>query len=195
MRMKTNRSDCPTCSRNWAKSDGSNVNDMMKTIFSAAFLLLALVGATVKAQEPGPPGDPMRQPGRQGVLRRLGLSPEQMEQVRKVNQEKRGAVESAARRLREASRLLDEAVYADVADEATVNARLAEVQAAQSELSKIRTSMEFQIRRVLNPEQLKLFREMRRKDGARPSERPEGGPPPRRPMDGRNRRGLPPGSL
>src|SRR6187551_2529791 len=82
---------------------------------------LALVGVTTaqdnKAVEPQPE---MRQPNpnrphdnQSNLLRQLGLSPEQIQQIRRIKMEQRPSMDEAQRRFREANRALDEAIYAD----------------------------------------------------------------------------------
>jgi len=138
-------------------------------------------------REPGPPdGRPLAQP--QGVrnqaLRQLGLSPEQFRQIRRINMERKPLMDEAQKRLRMANRALDEAIYANNANEAEVQARLKDLQAAQAEVAKIRFMSEFAHRRVLTAEQLERFRELRRRfDEGRPMPQnrsfDEGGPPDR----------------
>lgn len=105
------------------------------------------------------------------ILERLGLSSEQMQQFRRVNGENRPRMRQAQQRLQEANRALDEAVYADAADEAFIQTRLKEVQSAQAEVIKIRTLNELAVRRILNHEQLTRFREARRNFNAALGER------------------------
>lgn len=119
----------------------------------------------VNAPPPPPPGADGMQDGRQGVLRELGLSRDQLGQIRGIRQRQRDAMEAAQEKLRAANRDLDEAIYADDATEETINKRLSEVQAAQSEVLRARSMTEFQIRRVLTPDQLRSFRDARRRFG------------------------------
>jgi Spy/CpxP family protein refolding chaperone len=118
-------------------------------------------GITAYAQDPA---DDDMQPANQrrvNVLRQLGLSPAQLQQIRKINQGRRPAIQQAQDRVRMASRRLDEAIYADVPNEAEVQSRLKEFQMAQAEVSRIRFMNEFAIRSVLKPEQLGRFRMLR----------------------------------
>jgi Spy/CpxP family protein refolding chaperone len=100
---------------------------------------------------------------RNNVLRQLGLSTEQVEQIRKINIERRPQMEAAQTTLREANRALDAAIYADVVNDADVQARLLQAQAAQAEVAKIRFMNELAVRRILTPEQLVRFRELRQR--------------------------------
>jgi Spy/CpxP family protein refolding chaperone len=72
-------------------------------------------------------------------------------------------MDAAARRLREANRSLDEAIYSDDVNEADFQARLKEFQAAQAEIARLRFESELGVRKILSPEQLFRFREIRRR--------------------------------
>ncbi len=100
---------------------------------------------------------------RTAAIRQLGLTREQRQQYRKINVERRPLMDEAQKRLRDASRSLDEAIYGDKVSEADVEARLRAFQAAQAEVARIRFMKEFAIRQILTPEQLIRFREMRRR--------------------------------
>ncbi len=98
---------------------------------------------------------------RNNALRQLGLSREQMQQIRRLNADRRPIMVEAQNRFRLANRAVDEAIYADLADETLIQARLKEVQLAQAEVAKIRFMNEFAVRKILTPEQLSRFRELR----------------------------------
>jgi Spy/CpxP family protein refolding chaperone len=72
-------------------------------------------------------------------------------------------VREAQQKWREANRRLDQAIYADNADETEIQARLKDAQAAQAELIKIRSATEFAVRQILTPDQLVKFRDIRRR--------------------------------
>jgi Spy/CpxP family protein refolding chaperone len=133
-------------------------------IFAAAVLMNP---AAVVAQEGPPPEDAMHQGGpenrRPNLLAELGLSPEQVQQVRRMNQERRPAMMVAQRRMRDANRDLDMAIYGDTVSDAEFAKRLGEFQAAQAELARLRFESELSVRKVLTPEQLIRFREIRRR--------------------------------
>lgn len=117
---------------------------------------------TVSAQEETPDVQTAEQPKRPGLLAQLNLTREQVQQIREINQQNRPQIREANRRLQEASRNLDIAVYSDTGDEAGIQARVKEVDAAHAEFIKLRTQTEFAVRKILNPEQLARFREIRR---------------------------------
>lgn len=145
---------------------------MKNTLFKLGLLtalLLSVVGAVSaqdnKAAEPqpdAPQANPNRPPDNQGDLfRQLGLSVEQLQQIRRIKQEQRPLMEDAQKRFREANRALDESIYADQVNDADFQARLRDVQVAQGEIQRLRFMNELAVRRVLTPEQLVRFREMR----------------------------------
>jgi Spy/CpxP family protein refolding chaperone len=128
-------------------------------VFAAtAFAQSGTPQAAPRFPDDGPPQD-QRRPN---LLRELGLSPEQLQQLKQINQERRPQMEAALRRLGNANRALDEAIYADVVNEADVASRLKEVQDAQGEVAQLRFTNELQVRRILTPEQLVRFRDLRR---------------------------------
>lgn len=115
-------------------------------------------GQPPEAQRPGA-NQPMDVRG--NVLRQLDLSREQIQQIRRVNMERKPVMDEAQKRFREANRALDEAIYADQVNDSDVQTRLKEVQTAQAEVAKIRFTSELAIRRILTPEQLVRFRDLR----------------------------------
>lgn len=164
-----------------------------------AGLLLIFAFSAVQAQFLNPPGGE-NAPPRPNLLSELNLSVEQMQRLRRLNQERRPLMQEAQRRLREANRALDEAIYADKENEAEIAARIKDVQLAQAEVVKNRTTIDLEIRRILTPEQLAKFRTLRAEymqvnnrvirtprggnlRNLRKSEPPKpfGNPPPRRP--------------
>jgi len=136
-------------------------------IFAVAFILsfaaFALGQSPDQPAVGGPPPVAHSPDARGNVLRELGLTLEQAQAIRRINQERRSALAAAGRRLREANRALDDAIYADTADDSLIKSRLAELQSAQSEAASLRFEKELAIRRVLTPEQLVRFRDLRRK--------------------------------
>jgi hypothetical protein len=72
-------------------------------------------------------------------------------------------MEAAQRRLREANRELDMAIYSDTVSDESFQSKLRAFQEAQSEVTRLRFQNELSIRKILTPEQLTLFREIRRR--------------------------------
>jgi Spy/CpxP family protein refolding chaperone len=136
----------------------------------AKLLLLLIVAITAMSgaalgQDGPPPDDPPpgdRQDDRRpNLLAELGLSPEQVQQIRKMNQERRPLMMRAQRRMREANRDLDIAIYADNFSDADFQARLKEFQAAQADMARLRFESEMSVRKVLTAEQIVKFRQLR----------------------------------
>jgi Spy/CpxP family protein refolding chaperone len=130
-----------------------------------AGLLLTLAFTAVKAQDNQQGDAPKSQfdePRRPNLWKELGLTQEQRQQIRRLNAEKRPMIREAQMRLRQANRNLDQAIYADNVDETEIQARMKEVQLAQAEVIKIRSLTELAVRKILMPEQLVKFREIRR---------------------------------
>lgn len=147
----------------------------MKTIRSfkiASLLGIVLMfvvtsfGQETKPVEPqdGPNPGANQQPDiRTNALRQLGLSREQVQQIRKMNMERKPLMDAAQDRLRLANRSLDEAIYADQVNDVDVQARLKELQLAQADVARIRFMNELSVRKILTPEQLTRFRELRQR--------------------------------
>ena len=133
------------------------------------FLLAVVMSGTLTAfgQDGPPPPDDARPPldrlddRRPNLLAELGLSPDQVQQLRRMNQGRRPEMMRAQRRVGEANKALDDAIYADTFSEADYQARLKEWQTAQAEVGRLRFENELSIRKVLTPEQLVKFRSVR----------------------------------
>lgn len=138
-------------------------------LFSLIFLAVLTAFSFSNAKAQNAPAQTDAQDGKAAGNRRaelldeLGLSPEQMQQFRRINGEKRPAMRAAQQRFKEANRALDQAVYADAPDESAIQMRIKDVQAAQGEVIKIRSLTELAVRRILTAEQLTRFREVRRR--------------------------------
>lgn len=139
------------------------------------FALLIFSAAGIRAQidvdnpaddaafDQAPPATPAGQQRRGfSLLRDLDLSPEQIQKIRQVNLALREPKQNAMRNFETAKRRLDESIYSDTADEATIEANLRGVIEAQAELLKVRTQSELAVRKILTAEQLLKFREIRR---------------------------------
>ena len=130
----------------------------------AAALLLAV---PVFAQDEPPPVRQRMGGERPNLLRELGLSPEQTQEIKRMNQARRPLMEDATRRFREANRALDMAIYADELNEREVTSRLKEFHLAQAEVAKLRFQGELELRKILTTEQLSKFRDLREQFGRR----------------------------
>lgn len=138
-------------------------------LFVMSVLLVAFAVAGTFAQN-GPPARDQQpaQPDKRddrppSMWRFLGLSDDQLKQIQKVNLEHRTQEREARQRYQTAMRELDAAIYAVDLDEDIVKAKLEEFRLAQGELSRLRFKNELLVRKVLTPEQLLKFREMRRR--------------------------------
>jgi Spy/CpxP family protein refolding chaperone len=126
-------------------------------------LLLAISTSQAFAQTPGegPPPEAAQDDQTQDWKGALGLTPDQVGRIRSILEEKKLERQTARRRLNQAQRALDEAIYSDSATEAVIEQRAREVAEAQAAEVRLRAMTELNIRRVLTPEQLNTFRRIR----------------------------------
>jgi len=187
--------------------DDTRAGAPLRLLGALAFslLLIAAAAPAVCAQDgPRPPHGQEGPPegGRQGrggrggahgeLFRRLGLTEEQHQRLREIRRQSEPEGRALMRRLGQARRALDEAVYAETLDEAAVEERARELAAAQAALVRHHALNEVRVRQVLTPEQLQTFRELRqqarleqrgrrrREGGPAPADRPEVPGPSRR---------------
>jgi Spy/CpxP family protein refolding chaperone len=172
-------------------------NRRMFFLFIVLFLFASVGAAQDQRQadiaRPASDGPPARGQGeRPNLLRELGLSREQLQQMRKMNIERKPQMEAAQRSLRDSIAALDAAIYADTVNEETVAARIKDFQAAQAEIARIRFNSELTVRQILTPEQLIKFRELRKRfeeeRSMRRRNRKDGGLPLFQKMNRQNRR-------
>lgn len=97
-------------------------------LLSVSIFLLSTVSIAFGQDGPPPDGPPPQRPisgeDRPNLLRELGLSPDQIQQIRRMNQSRKPLMEEAAKRLRDANRALDMAIYSDAVNEEEFVARL-----------------------------------------------------------------------
>lgn len=139
---------------------------MKQTIFTLLGVLLFAGAAFAQDTKPAdapPPAGNQPQDVRGNVLRELGLSQQQMQQIRRLNMARKPLMDDAQQRLRQATRALNQAIYADEVNESDFQARLKELQLAQAEVARLRFINEFAVRRILTPEQLKKFRDLQQR--------------------------------
>lgn len=140
---------------------------MLKRILSSIVLVLILAFAAFGQNLP--PNQAQRFDGpqpndeRPNLIAELGLSKEQIQLFRRTNGDHRPLMQAAQQRFREANRDLDIAIYADVVSEESIRGRLRDFQEAQSEVNRLRFMNELAIRKILTPDQVMRFREMRRR--------------------------------
>ncbi len=137
----------------------------MRHLSPRLFLFLAAFTVGAAAQDgPPPPQDASqfeRQEPRPNLLESLGLTQDQVRQIRVMNRDRKPLMDAAQRRLRQANRALDMSIYGDALDENVVRERLREFQQAQNEVASIRFKSELDLRKILTPEQLTRFRGLR----------------------------------
>ncbi len=125
-------------------------------------LLTFLAFSNAGAQEPDENPQNPRQVARPfKIMLELGLTREQIRQISRINQTRRPIMKDAQQRWQSARRNLDEAIYAEDSSEEQIRELTKEAVAAQAELLKERTLTEYLIRKVLTPDQLVKFRELR----------------------------------
>jgi Spy/CpxP family protein refolding chaperone len=140
------------------------VEKMKRTNFLGLILtgfLLLLAFSSANAQETNPEAEKPGQLRPFKLLQELGLTREQVQQIRRINQERRPVMQEAQQRWQIARRNLDIAIYADDSTDEKMRELTKQAQIAQGELLKERTITEFMIRKVLTPDQLLKFRNLR----------------------------------
>jgi len=131
-----------------------------------AILLTTLAFSVARAQEETPNDTPpqnFNQQRRPNLLAELDLTKNQIQQIRRINQDSKLKRQEAQQRVIESQKALDQAIYADSADEAEIQTLLKNFQTAQAEVFKIKATTEYAVRKVLTPEQLVKFREIRQR--------------------------------
>lgn len=135
--------------------------------FLLVFFLLLIIFSPAQAfaqDEDGPAQEQTerRPPRRDGdLVRQLNLSPEQIEKIRAIREGNREQRWQLGQRIRAARQALDRAIYLENADEAVVEQRARELAEAQAAQVRLQAFVELSVRRVLTPEQLQTFRDLR----------------------------------
>lgn len=135
------------------------------SIFAAVAFCLPVSIAAQDLRPPAPQDVRAGQPGdaKPDLMLELGLSREQIQSIRRLNADRKPVEQEARRRFQDANRELNLAIYGDTTNDEDVQVRLKEFQAAQAELARIKFSNELAMRKLLTPEQLVRFRELRRR--------------------------------
>ncbi|MDQ3818653.1 MAG: Spy/CpxP family protein refolding chaperone [Acidobacteriota bacterium] len=128
------------------------------------FLFLAVSSSSVIAQNSNdnPQGDQAQPAQGSDWKEQLNLTPDQLDKIRAIQEQNRVEGQPIRRRVVQAQRALDEAIYSDNADEAEIERLARELASAQADQVRMRAMTELKIRRVLTPEQLSTFRAIRR---------------------------------
>lgn len=147
---------------------------MKLAILKSAFIIatVALTSICIAAQGQRPPESQAqgRESQKHDLFRDLGLTKEQIDRIRELRRSGREDFMAAQRKLREANKALDIAIYADVLDGQLIETRIAEQNIAQAEVGRLKTMNELNLRKILTPEQLVKFREIRQMYAKRQSE-------------------------
>ena len=99
------------------------------------------------------------------LLGRLLLSPDQIQRIRLIQRDTKDERAAINLRLREANRALEESLDAENVDESVIDERMRDVNAAQNAQLRLRIQTELRIRRVLNPEQRAMLKDIRVRAG------------------------------
>jgi Spy/CpxP family protein refolding chaperone len=131
-------------------------------IFGAVLLTLFWCAPALnKAQDDQPKDNPQDTQKKVPLWEQLNLTEEQKTQIRQIIRDSRPRMVEAQARQRQALVALDEAIYADDSTEDLVKQRARELQQAQNAVVELRTRTEYSIRKLLTPEQLRIFRQLR----------------------------------
>jgi len=103
--------------------------------------------------------------GAPNLLEQLHLTPDQVQKIRQIQRQTKDEQAAIGDRLREANRALEEALDAETLDENLIEQRVQALSAAQNAQMRMRIQREVRIRRVLNSEQLAIWRSLRLKAG------------------------------
>ncbi|HKS29426.1 MAG TPA: Spy/CpxP family protein refolding chaperone [Pyrinomonadaceae bacterium] len=174
-----------------------NISGKLGVAFVLVSFLLLIIFSTAQVFAQGEQEPPQEQSGQRppvrgdgDLVRQLNLSPEQIEKIRAIREGNREQRRQIGQRIRAARQALDRAIYLENADDAVVEQRARELAEAQAAQVRLQALVELSVRRVLTPEQLQMFRDLRlRAEGRRRGRFPEDGARPafdnrRQPSDG-----------
>ena len=129
--------------------------------FALALLLLCASHAFAQKATQQQPSEEAPATDAASLLSQLNLTASQVTQMREIREQSVPQARELARRLNQARRALDESIYSDSLDEALVEQRAREFSEAQAAVVRLRAQTELRVRRVLTPEQLQTFRDLR----------------------------------
>lgn len=95
------------------------------------------------------------------LVRALGLTPEQMRRMQDVRRQTGPEMNLARREVFQRRRALNEAIYGEEASEQEVEQRARALADAEATLIQLRARMQYRIRTLLTPEQLRILNELR----------------------------------
>ena len=128
------------------------------TVIAFASAAPSILGQT--AQQPNATAEVQQRALGSDPIQQLNLTPEQRQQIRSIRENNKTDRAAINEQLREANRLLEEALNSANPDEALVEQRLRSVAAAQGAATRMRVLTEIRIRRVLTPEQRNILRSL-----------------------------------
>lgn len=123
-------------------------------------LMFLLVVGTVSAMPQNPPQDQSPAPA-QDPITMLNLTPEQRQKIRAIRAENKEERAIIIERVRSSNEALERTLDADNPNEEEVELRLRDLAAAQAASTRMRVFQELKIRRVLTPEQIAKWHEIR----------------------------------
>ena len=144
------------------------------TLITLAAFLILIISAQSRAQtgtqpQPSEPAQAQPQPTQAtmaDMIGQLGLTPEQIQKWRAINQELKEQQQSANLRLRQARRALADAIESPTPNEELVKQRAREVSDAQAATTQLQALREARILQTLTPEQRVKLREIRERNQA-----------------------------
>src|SRR5437016_9353413 len=144
------------------------------TLITLAAFLILIISAQSRAQtgtqpQPPEPVQAQQQPTQAtmaDMIGQLGLTPEQIQKWRAINQELKEQQQSANLRLRQARRALADAIESPTPNEELVKQRAREVSDAQAATTQLQALREARILQTLTPEQRVKLREIRERNQA-----------------------------
>jgi Spy/CpxP family protein refolding chaperone len=129
-----------------------------------AILVLVTANAVAQSPQDQQPNAPP-QGAAPDLLEQLRLTPEQQQKIRQIQRDTKDERTAITLRLRESNRALEDALDAETLDDSLIEQRMQAVSAAQAAQLHLRIQTEVRIRRVLNPDQLAVWHDLRLKAG------------------------------
>ena len=148
------------------KNSYSTIASTICLVILMIFGFSAANAQNAKPAEALPTPDAKQGAKRPELFRMLGLTQDQVVRIRRLNMARKPQIDAAQDRLKNAMMSLDRAIYADTLDETDFAAKLKEEQQAQAEVQRLRFAGELAVRKILTPEQLVRFRELRERFAA-----------------------------
>jgi Spy/CpxP family protein refolding chaperone len=137
----------------------------MAATVTMLFIILFAVSSSQEARAQNPAETPQNEQAQEnpdtGWRNQLNLTPDQVTKIRTILEQNKTERQAARRRVNQAQRALDQAIYSDTANQAEITQRTHELSEAQTAEVRLRAATELNISRVLTPEQLNKFRAIR----------------------------------